>query len=322
MNNIKKNSDKPSGISEKIINIITIINEIEKHDAYPSIEFLAKLCEVSKRTIYRYLNIINSVIPVVFDKYKNGYKFELKYFRKCYGLSDVEVAIFAVMSDLLGQIGEPLRSEFQSTIKRFTSSDNNSAMIKVSNSELAIEIDEAKFKTIFQSIANNKKVLLKYRSADERITERKVDPITLFFHEGIWFLYGYCNYRCDLRWFALDRMISVTSLNEHFTPQEKDTIDERFRKSFKFWQSDNEILVRVVFSKEIANIIGRKKQWHNSEIRKVLDDGSIELALKVSQIEEVKWWLYSWIPHVTVLEPESLKNEMIGELKLALKSWE
>ncbi len=321
MKKVKTNLNKPTGISEKVINIIAIINKIEQEGAYPSIQTLANLCEVSVRTAYRYLNIINKIIPVFFDKNKNGYRFELKSSRKFYGLSNSDIAFFTVMSDILEQVGEPLKTEFQLALKRFITLEDRSNVMKISNVALAVDLDEIKFKNLFTAISNKKKVLIKYKSANDMQTERTVNPIMLFFHDGIWFLYGYCNYREDFRWFALDRMISVEPLNEGFVPPEKKFIDDRFKKSFKFWQSDSEVLVRVVFSEKIASIIRRKKKWHNSEVKKVLNDGSVELTMRVSHIEEVKWWLYSWIPHVRILEPESLRDTMINEMKQTLDSW-
>ncbi len=39
-------------------------------------------------------------------------------------------------------------------------------------------------------------------------------------------------------------------------------------------------------------------------------------------IEAVKYWLYRWIPHVRVIEPEELRVEMLGELRLQVSELE
>lgn len=77
--------------------------------------------------------------------------------------------------------------------------------------------------------------------------------------------------------------------------------------------------MRVVFSPEISEIIKRKPGWHLSEKRKELPDGSLELTFRLSGLEEIKWWLYSWIPLVKVIEPERLKEEMKRDLEKSLE---
>lgn len=75
--------------------------------------------------------------------------------------------------------------------------------------------------------------------------------------------------------------------------------------------------MRVVtrFSQEIRPYVERKV-WHPSQEARVLADGSLELHFVTTGIETVKYWLYRWIPHVEVLEPDELRREMLNELKI------
>jgi hypothetical protein len=52
----------------------------------------------------------------------------------------------------------------------------------------------------------------------------------------------------------------------------------------------------------------RKERWHPSEKREVLADGEVRLSFTVAGVEEIKRWIYSWLPNVRVIEPESLRN--------------
>lgn len=76
--NIKKESmqnkrQKPTGIAEKVINIMKILNLIER-GKHPSAKELAERLEVSERSIYRYLYVINQIVPVVYDSKLGGYR--------------------------------------------------------------------------------------------------------------------------------------------------------------------------------------------------------------------------------------------------------
>ncbi len=63
---LNKRKEKPQGIGEKVINILKILNLIEQ-DRHPTVKELAQICEVSERSIYRYLYILNQVVPIVYD---------------------------------------------------------------------------------------------------------------------------------------------------------------------------------------------------------------------------------------------------------------
>ena len=76
-----------------------------------------------------------------------------------------------------------------------------------------------------------------------------------------------------------------------------------------------EVVLR--FDAEIKPYVLRKK-WHESQKEKELKDG-VELRFKVNGIEGIKQWIYKWLPHVEVVEPRELKEDIKKELKEAMK---
>ncbi|WP_082673588.1 HTH domain-containing protein [Thermodesulfovibrio aggregans] len=45
------------------MNILKILN-LNEQDKHPTVKELAQICEVSERSIYRYLYILNQVVPI------------------------------------------------------------------------------------------------------------------------------------------------------------------------------------------------------------------------------------------------------------------
>jgi hypothetical protein len=70
----------------------------------------------------------------------------------------------------------------------------------------------------------------------------------------------------------------------------------------------------VRFSPEIRPHLERKI-WHPSQKNKILKDGSLEISLETSGLDAVKSWLYRWIPHFQVIQPEFLHDEILCEIK-------
>ena len=50
----------------------------------------------------------------------------------------------------------------------------------------------------------------------------------------------------------------------------------------------------------------REKRWHPSQQLTEIEDGSIELRLKLSSLVEVQRWILAWGGHAAVLAPAEL----------------
>ncbi|MDQ3410579.1 MAG: YafY family transcriptional regulator [Chloroflexota bacterium] len=66
--------------------------------------------------------------------------------------------------------------------------------------------------------ANAQRVRINHQSAQGATTERTIDPYGIVYLKGLWYLPAYCHLRQDLRVFRLDRIASIATLDESFTP--------------------------------------------------------------------------------------------------------
>lgn len=55
-----------------------------------------------------------------------------------------------------------------------------------------------------------------YRAWQDEVTKRRFDPYGVVYNEGYWYTVGYCHLRQDLRTFRLDRIQSISKLDESF----------------------------------------------------------------------------------------------------------
>ena len=129
-------------------------------------------------------------------------------------------------------------------------------------------------------------------------------------------LIGFCNLRRQIRTFALDRIIDITERNRYFTLHEDFNLEEYLSHTWGIIDGE-ETKVVVRFSKGAADYILRRDSWHPSEKRKLLPDGGVESTFTVAGTIEIKKWIYSWLPHVEVVKPLSLRREIQKELSVA-----
>lgn len=131
------------------------------------------------------------------------------------------------------------------------------------------------------------------------------DPYTLLFFKDSLYLGGYAHNRKNLRLFLLDRIQSVTVGEDRFELPEDFSVTDLTGAAFGL-VDDTPMDIRVRFYPEVAHLI-RERQWHSSQDLLEEKDGSLVLSLFVGGEKEILSWLYSFLPHVEVLAPESLR---------------
>lgn len=151
----------------------------------------------------------------------------------------------------------------------------------------------------------------------KEVTERVVDPYGLVFYDGIWMVIGYCHLRKEIRSFAFDRILDLKERNLYFKPQEGFNLEEYLSHSWGVVE-DDEVMVKIRFSAKVADYVLRKK-WHHSEQREVLPNGDVELSYRVAGVNEIKHWIYSWLPNVEILEPGWFRQQAGADLVESIK---
>jgi predicted DNA-binding transcriptional regulator YafY len=162
-------------------------------------------------------------------------------------------------------------------------------------------------------------VTMVYRSRGaKKATERIVDPYGLVFHDGLWFIIGFCHLRKEIRNFAVDRIIDLRERFFYFESPADFDLEEYISTSWGIVHEDP-VEIKVLFRASVSEFILRKEKWHTSEKRKILPNGDIELTFTVAGVNEIKYWIYSWLPNARILKPSWLRELVRKELSQSAK---
>jgi predicted DNA-binding transcriptional regulator YafY len=82
-------------------------------------------------------------------------------------------------------------------------------------------------------------------------------------------------------------------------------LEKRLRDSFGVLTGAGEFDVVICFDELAAEYI-REKRWHPSQQLTELEDGGIQLRLKLSSLAEIHRWILSWGGRATALAPVEL----------------
>ena len=128
-----------------------------------------------------------------------------------------------------------------------------------------------------------------------------------------------------VRHFKIDRVTGVDVQSLQFSPDPNFSLEKHFANSFGIYQGDEPSSqpkkIRIRFSSEAARYV-QEKTWHPSQKITKEKDGSVVLEVSLNDTHEIKAWTLSFGPKATVLEPESLRDEIVSDVEQLLKSYQ
>jgi predicted DNA-binding transcriptional regulator YafY len=314
-----KNGGNPAGISEKVIRLLEVYTLIAQKQ-FPSLDLLMERFQVSKRTVFRYLELINIIDSIEYDKERDGYKFINGDRIKKLILSDKELQTLLAAGESISNLGKPFKVNFQNLVTKMFTFGGKAPATEIS--PIVIKTPDAIFnekmegilKVLLACIQEKRAVDINYKSRlSKEAIKRTVDPYIVVLYDGIWILVGFCHLRKMIRSFALDRISEIQERNLYFTSQPDFDLKTYLASPWGIIDG-KEARVTVRFRKKISDFILRKDQWHPSEKRTILPDGGVELSFTVAGTDEIKRWIYSWLPHAEVIRPQWLRKQIKKDL--------
>lgn len=173
-------------------------------------------------------------------------------------------------------------------------------------------------RVVIDGFVRRQAVEIEYRAAHGGTSRRTIHPyfleprpesraIYVFAHDGA---------SDQVRTFRLDRVTDSRLLPEIFRVPESFDIDERVVGSWGVWQGGDGDDVHLRFEAAVAARV-RETLWHPRAVFRELDDGRIEMRVRVVSEVEMRPWVLSWGAGVEVLGPPSLREHAAATTRAA-----
>ena len=138
--------------------------------------------------------------------------------------------------------------------------------------------------------------------------DQPLDPYTLWFHDGTFYLIGRCHLKKCVLVFAVNRIRSIEATGDTCI-QPADFDAERFMEtSFGVFQGEP-AKVKILFAPDAAGYV-LEKTCHPSQKVATRKDGSVLFEAEVAGTREIKLWVLRWGAKAQVLAPQSLQEEI------------
>ena len=286
---------------------------------------LAEILEVDKKTIYRYIETLSMAnIPVNTKKGRyGGFYLDQDFYMKDPNLTEEELEAVLMASQILteenGFIYEKELKRANTKIKNISLNKNLDLRelkpdidFKISNIGSLENFEDIIAKINF-AMSKGRTVRLSYFAMNKNSAiEKDVDPYTILFRQGAWHLIGYCNLRNEIGIFEISRIKSISITNLAYIKPANFSVKEYFKNSRGTFRGE-QTLVKIKFSKNVANFIMETKWHENQKIEKLYDD-SIMFSVYVNNLEEIKRWVMGFGMDAEVVDPLTLREEIKDEV--------
>lgn len=298
-----------------------------------SVRALMDETQRSEATIKRDIEYMRDFMraPIDYDRANNRYhynpnapEFELPglWFNasELYALLASEQLLEAVQPGFLAPYIGPLRGRIRSLL---TQSGHAADAITSRIRLLRVghrQFDNELFGAVAAGVLQARMLNITYHGREKDTkTARRIHPLQLLHHRNNWYVLAYCENAQALRTFALDRVRTVTKLDEPITARDEQELDRYINATFGIFTGAAKAWAVLRFSEPSARWVA-DEQWHPDQIG-VWEGNTYVLQVPYSDPRELLMDILKYGPDVEVTAPEELRNEVARRLRVAVEKY-
>jgi len=280
---------------------------------------LAEMLEVNVRTVYRYLEALQSDLNVPIRDENKRWLLDIKRTLPPIRFTLPEALnVFLAVRLMLGYdkrydpnldatfsklgtvLPQPLAEQVQRTVDWMHNLPRDERYLRTM-SELA------------RAWVAQNRVKITYRTYDaKKAIERTIEP---YFIEPAAsghasYVVAYCHYAGAIRIFRIGRIESIRTTDETYTIPADFDANKYFGPAWGVSVEGEVKTVRLWFDKGVARLV-EETIWHPSQVLKRQKDGSLIMTLEVMDTIELFRWILGWGQDVEVLEPLEIRKAVM-----------
>lgn len=284
-------------LADRLANILTKLNI--GHQL--SIKDLASEFGVSTRTISRDFDRLNTYLPLLQDAENKRYYLEANYLGK---IAPKDIRNFAQLSGI-SHLYPSLDMSFLRELL-----DSRAQQIYCAKG-YSFE-DASQFKELFmivgKAIQEHRQIGFVYKGEP-----RLVQPYRLIHHHGSWYLAAVR--KNQLRTYRISHIQLMHATHEYpqFIPDQNIVKIVEDDDSIWFGQDKQEIILSI--DSQVAFYFKQRSILPEQQIVRELGDGGLLVSSKINHDMQLLPLIRFWIPHLKIVNPERLQDEMEKGLK-------
>lgn len=174
------------------------------------------------------------------------------------------------------------------------------------------------FQTAAQAVLNRERLNIVYHGRErDAPTEREISPQRLVHYRDNWYLDAWCHLRKGLRSFSVDRIVRAVISGKKAKEIPDARLDAHFAAAYGIFAGKAKGTAHLLFTGDAARWV-ENTQWHPDQSAQHTEKG-YELKIPYSDLRELVPDILRFLPHVRVLSPASLREEVRKRVEKALE---
>lgn len=300
------------------------IHEQLEGNKLPNCSSIAKVFEVTPKTIQRDIEFMRDRLnyPIEWDGERRGYRYTgpVEHMPMA-TITEGELVAMLVAQKAVEQFrGTPFEKPLANAFAKITSQLDGPVTVALGEARSAITFkpigmgrgDLELFRRLSEAVLHSREIEFDYdRGEVNSLRHRHLQPWHLCCVDNQWYVIGHDIDRGEKRTFAVTRMSAVEVGGRTFVRPRDFSIKEHLGGAFGIFAGTGDHRIRLRFDGWAVKIV-RERFWHESQQFFEGRNGTLEMELRLSSLEEVQRWILSFGERVEVLRPASLRRA-IGE---------
>lgn len=287
-----------------------------------TVDELSEMFDVSRRTIFRDLNVLSELnVPVTWDQYSGygimkGYKVPPLMFSSrelatiMVGLNFVKSQVDKMLVEDAKGVELKIKNVLPDDLKQFMESLDDRTVVDPFLHFGAEKKEGGNWYLVSSAISQQKCLSFSYKNkSDNKISDRLIDPYLLVFYRDHWNVIGFSHKREAIRNFVLDRMDNVRISEKKF--ERNGNIDV---EGLIFDSEDSKQMI-IVLVGEAADRTFRANLPTKIFKQERVDSKKNKVSFFFDNLDYINEWLLQFGDKVEIIAPTELKNKRTEILK-------
>jgi len=274
----------------------------------------AESFDVDRKTIWRDItNVIQPIFPnsIKYDRStKTWIATEDLRLKKFFNIEEL-----VIIGQLLQLSKETNQKLYKATLELFDAlHEKSSHAIYKQPSIENIDDYKVQFLKIQQAIEHRDKIIFSIKDK-----ERKIHPLKIINFEVYWYLIGFSEHHNEIRTFYFKDIKNINVLEEKYEKKEYRYLEKLDYAVNAFYNPNNTIYVVLELDEAAYTVLKRKKLNPSQKIKKSTKPNTYIMNITITHEMEILPLIQQWVPHVKVLEPVSLHEQILANYRKYIK---
>jgi len=305
----------------KIRRMLQLLERLQSGRPHSTAE-LARLCDVSRRTVFRDIKMLQEAgIPVLYDAAQQGYWISSHSLLPPMNLTLAETLSLLVLAenaaapergipfqDAARDAALKLQSNLPSHLGPFASELAHTVQVEM-EPQADLSGAELHYERILRCLTDRCKIRIWYHSlAEKKDLLTLLSPYRLLFRRHTWYVIGRSSLHRSVRIFHLGRILRSELTSDSYQIPPRFSLKNYFGNA---WSLVREPRARTVIQIRFQPLVAENVAevcWHPTQKTSWNDDGTLDFTVTVDGIHEISWWILSYGDQAKVLGPPALQQ--------------